>query len=116
MLSQLWAKESAWGVWKGTNATFMYNVLLKTIETWTRSLLSALLNLPDPTLISSSTVPASLGNVNIIDSPRPLATLGIAIAAAGIAGVILAPLDLVRTRYVRRSTLRLRAQLTSQTA
>lgn len=98
VISQLWAKESAWGIWKGTNATFVYNVLLKTIETWTRSLLSAVFNLPDPTLISPAAVPVNLGKLNVLDSPSPFASLAIAVASAGIAGLALAPLDMVRTR------------------
>lgn len=98
VISQLWAKESAWGIWKGTNATFVYNVLLKTIETWTRSLLSAVFNLPDPTLISPAAVPVNLGKLNVLDSPSPFASLAIAVASAGIAGLVLAPLDMVRTR------------------
>jgi fusion and transport protein UGO1 len=99
VLSQLWAKEGAWGIWKGTTSTFVYNVLLKTIETWSRSLLSALLNLPDPALLSvgATTTP---GGLNILDSPNPMAGIAVAVAAAGIAGLILAPIDMIRTRYV----------------
>jgi fusion and transport protein UGO1 len=98
VLSQLWSKEGAWGIWKGTNSTFVYNVLLKTIETWTRSLLSALLNLPDPALLSigPSTTP---GGLSILDSPNPMAGIAVAVAAAGIAGLVLAPIDMIRTRY-----------------
>ncbi len=99
VLSQLWTKEGAWGIWKGTNATFVYNVLLKTIESWMRSLLSALLNLPDPGL--SPSVGVGVGGLDIVDSPSPLMSLGIAVAAAGIAGLALAPLDIIRTRYVQ---------------
>ena len=89
-LSQVWAKEGAWGVWKGANTTFIYSVLLKTMESWTRSLLAALFNVPEPGLLA--------GVIDILDSPYPVATLGVAVAAAGIAGVILAPLDIVRTQ------------------
>ncbi len=84
-----------WGVWKGANATFVYSVLLKTIESWTRSLLAALLNAPDPSLLPR----VGVGGVNVADSPSPLTSLGIAVAAAGIAGVLLVPLDIIRTRY-----------------
>lgn len=96
-LAQLWAKESAWGVWKGTNVTFVYNFLLKTSESWTRSLLSALLNVPDPALLGSAA--NGIGGLDIIDSPNPLVSLVVAVAAAAIAGLALAPLDLIRTRY-----------------
>ncbi|KAF2816206.1 mitochondrial carrier [Mytilinidion resinicola] len=98
VLAQLWQKESAWGVWKATNMTFVYNFLLKTSESWTRSLLSALLNVPDPGLVSGAAL--GLGSLDIVDSPNPLASLAVAVAAAAIAGLALAPLDLIRTRLI----------------
>jgi len=96
IISQLWTKEGAWGVWKGANTTFIYSVLLKTTESWIRSLLSVLLNVPDPGLLVGSGV----GGLDIVDSPYPFASLGVAVAAAGIAGVVLAPLDIIRTRLI----------------
>jgi len=96
VLGQSWAREGAWGVWKGTNVTFLYGLLLKTIEVWTRSMLSALLNLPDPGSISNTY--GSVGGLDILDSPAPLASLGVAVIAAGVAGLLLSPLDIVRTR------------------
>ncbi len=95
VLSELWQREGTWGVWKGTNTTFLYSILLKSFETWTRSCLSALLSIPDPGLLASS---GGVGGLDIIDSPFPLASLSVAVAAAGIAGLFLAPLDIVRTR------------------
>ena len=97
VLTQLWSKEGAWGVWKGTNSTFVYNVLLRTIETWTRSLLSAMLDLPDATLLSLG---SPVGSISILDSPNPVASVAVAVGAAGIAGLVLAPIDMVRTKYV----------------
>ena len=90
VLSQVWTREGAWGVWKGANTTFIYSLLLKTVESWTRSLLAAVFNVPDPALIA--------GIVDVADSPLPLASLGVAVAGAGLAGVLLAPLDMIRTR------------------
>ncbi|KAL1628504.1 hypothetical protein SLS56_005849 [Neofusicoccum ribis] len=98
VLSQLWTKEGAWGVWKGTNSTFVYNFLLKTIETWMRSLLSALLNVPDPGLLGGYGVGG--GGLDVVDSPNPMTSLAVAVAAAGITGLVLAPLDMVRTRLL----------------
>ncbi|KAK7713969.1 hypothetical protein SLS57_007256 [Botryosphaeria dothidea] len=98
VLSQLWTKEGAWGVWKGTNSTFVYNFLLKTIETWMRSLLSALLNVPDPGLLGGYGVGG--GGLDVVDSPNPITSLAVAVAAAGITGLVLAPLDMVRTRLL----------------
>ncbi|KAF2125581.1 mitochondrial carrier [Dothidotthia symphoricarpi CBS 119687] len=98
VIAQLWQKESAWGVWKGTNATFIYNFLLKTTESWFRSLISALLNVPDPGLIG--TAASGIGGLDIVDSPSPLVSLGVAVTATAIAATLLAPLDLIRTRLV----------------
>lgn len=98
VIAQLWQKESAWGVWKGTNVTFVYNFLLKTTESWTRSMLSALLNVPDPGLIGTSA--SGIGGLDIIDSPSPLMSLGVAVAATALAATLLAPLDLIRTRLI----------------
>ena len=100
-LSQLWQHSGATGLWKATNATFIYNVLVKAIESWTRSLLCALLNLPDPSALAggpSEIVASAIGGLDVMDSPSPLISLGVAVTAAGIAGVLLSPLDLVRTR------------------
>lgn len=100
VIAQLWSKEGAWGIWKATNSTFVYNILLKTIETWSRSMLSALLNMPDASLAGVGTSLAG-GSTNILDSSNPMASIGIAVAAAGIAGLILAPIDMIRTRYAQ---------------
>jgi fusion and transport protein UGO1 len=95
VISQLWTTEGAWGVWKASNATFIYSVLLKTVESWSRSFLAAVVNVPDPGLI------AGLGVViDVADSSYPWASLGVYVAAAAMAGVILAPLDIVRTKSV----------------
>lgn len=104
VLGQLWQHSGATGLWKATNASFIYNVLSKALESWTRSLLSALLNLPDPVALAgnpSEVVAGALGGLDVADSPSPLVSLGIAVASAAIAGLILAPLDLARTRYAK---------------
>ncbi len=92
VISQLWQKEGAWGVWKGSNATFIYSVLQSLIENWSRSLLSALFNVPDLGMKDD------LDRLVDIASPYPWASLFVAAAAAVATGLILSPLDLVRTR------------------
>lgn len=67
-------------------------------------MLAALLNLPDPGLLSEAG--GGVGGLDILDSPAPFASLGIVVAAAGVAGLLLAPLDIVRTRYVSSSCLK----------
>lgn len=98
VISQLWAKEAAWGVWKGTNATFLYTVLQSLLENWSRSLLSALLNVPDLGLKDD------VDRLVDVASPYPWLSLGVAAAAAVATGLALAPLDLVRTRLIVTGT------------
>ncbi|KAI0593035.1 mitochondrial carrier domain-containing protein [Biscogniauxia sp. FL1348] len=98
VIAQLWCKESAWGIWKGTNATFLYSVLQSLLENWSRSLLSALLNVPD------LGVKDDVDKLVEIASPYPWASLCVAATAAVATGLILAPLDLVRTRLIVTST------------
>lgn len=93
VVSQEWTKEGAWGVWKGSNSTFVYNILLQIIEKWSRGLLSALLNIPDSGLNVGIEASAEL-----VGAPYPWASLGLTIGAAVMAGVMLAPLDLLRTK------------------
>ncbi|KAL9080622.1 MAG: hypothetical protein Q9159_007565, partial [Coniocarpon cinnabarinum] len=101
VLSQLYVNEGAWGIWKGTNATFLYSLLHRTLESFARSTLAAILNLPDPAPASSLATSSSL---DIIDSPSPLFSLSITIAAAALSGALLAPLDIVRTRLMLTPT------------
>ncbi|KAL2163012.1 hypothetical protein VTH06DRAFT_6848 [Thermothelomyces fergusii] len=98
VIAQLWHKEGAWGVWKGTNATFLYSVLQPLLENWSRSLLSALFNVPD------LGVKQDMDRLVDIASPYPWASLCVAATAAVVTGLILSPLDLVRTRLVITST------------
>lgn len=97
VIGQLWQKESVWGVWKATNSTFIYSFLLNTTETWFRSLIAAVLNVPDPSLLGS---PTAVGGLEILDSPSPLTSLAVAVTATAIAATLLAPLDLIRTRLI----------------
>lgn len=92
VLSALWQKEGAWGVWKGSNATFLYTVLQSLLENWSRSFLSAIFNVPD------LGVKDDIDRLVDIASPYPWASLFVAATAAVATGVLLAPLDLVRTR------------------
>jgi fusion and transport protein UGO1 len=92
VISALWQKEGAWGVWKGSNATFLYTVLQSLLENWSRSFLSAILNVPD------LGVREDIDRLVDIASPYPWASLFVAATAAVATGVLLSPLDLVRTR------------------
>lgn len=97
VIGQLWQKDGAWGVWKGSNATFLYTVLQSLLENWSRSFLSAIFNVPD------LGVKDDIDRLVDIASPYPWVSLFVAAAAAVTTGLILSPLDLVRTRFVFRS-------------
>ncbi|KAI9676357.1 MAG: mitochondrial fusion and transport protein ugo1 [Caeruleum heppii] len=103
VISQLYTHEGLWGVWKASNTTFILSVLTKTLESLTRGLLAAVLNVPDPG-VGSIGGTTGIGGVDLGDSPWPFASLGVAVAAAGIAGIILAPIDMVRTRLILTPT------------
>jgi fusion and transport protein UGO1 len=93
IISQEWTKEGMYGVWKGSNITFLYVLASKGIESWARGLLSAVFNVPDPG------VTTALGpSADVLDTNYPWASLGLAVAAAVLTGLTLAPLDLVRTK------------------
>lgn len=79
-------------MWKGSNASFLYTVLQSLLENWSRSLLSALFNVPD---LGVS------GNVDrLVDlaTPYPWASLCVAAAAAVTTALVLSPIDIIRTR------------------
>ncbi|KAL8855666.1 MAG: hypothetical protein Q9178_007677 [Gyalolechia marmorata] len=100
-LSTLWQKEGVWGIFKGTNSTYVHSILLSTITSFARSFLAAVFAVPDPSLflhINRSAGP--IGGLDILSSPAPMASLAIAVSAAGIAGIILTPLDIARTKLM----------------
>ncbi|CAO1606062.1 hypothetical protein XANCAGTX0491_009561 [Xanthoria calcicola] len=100
-LSTLWTKEGAWGIFKGTNSTYVYSILLSTITSFARSFFAAIFAVPDPSLsFQISPSAGSVGGLDILSSPTPMASLAIAVSAAGIAGVLLAPLDIARTKLM----------------
>lgn len=100
VLAQLWQKEGTWGIWKASNATFVYSALQSLLENWSRSLLCALFNVPD------IGVKDDVARLVDIASPYPWASFFIAAGAAVATGLILAPLDLVRTRLILTSVSR----------
>lgn len=88
MMSSVLSFEGGRGLWRATNATFMINVLNSTIEAWFTGFLSPFFQIPDPFF------------VDVTHSPEPLTTLLISVFATVFAGLILAPLDLIRTKLI----------------
>ncbi|KUL84982.1 hypothetical protein ZTR_07900 [Talaromyces verruculosus] len=90
VISRLWTTSGPTSVWKATNATFMYSLLLPTLNTFLRSLLSAIIGLPEIGSASSLTE-------DILTVSSPSATLIITFIASALSSIILAPLDTART-------------------
>ncbi|KAI4213131.1 MAG: hypothetical protein LQ351_004285 [Letrouitia transgressa] len=76
-------------------------VLLSTITSFARSFLAAIFAIPDPSLSLQGFQTYGLtGGLDILNSPTPIASLSVAVSAACIAGVVLAPLDIARIKLM----------------
>ncbi|KAA8647589.1 hypothetical protein EYZ11_004951 [Aspergillus tanneri] len=90
VLSQLWTTSGATSPWKATNATFIYSLLLPTLNTFIRSLLSAIVGLPEEDISSSMAT-------DILMSTSPLATLLLSFISTSLSAILLSPIDTART-------------------
>ncbi|KAK4621440.1 Mitochondrial fusion and transport protein UGO1 [Fulvia fulva] len=106
-ISALYNTSGAVGLWRASNTTFLYSTLLRTTDSFVRSLLLAILGLPDlpgpdhgglaPGLSSRG---AGFSGIDLSDSPNAIGSLIVVGLASCITGLLLAPLDLVRTRLI----------------
>jgi fusion and transport protein UGO1 len=85
-------KEGWLGLWKGTLMTFCLDVSTQVVQ-------------PVLTSFFSLFAPRALYPVPIAYSPQPLKTLSLLLVSHSITGVLVSPLDLVRTRLIAQSTL-----------
>ena len=115
VLSQLWSTGGPSSVWKGSTSTFLYSLLLPTLNTFIRGLLSAILGFPIPE-DSFSTLP----DLDMLTASSPATVLLISGISSALSSVILSPLDTARTclvltpkNYGPRSLLRAIHQLPS---
>lgn len=107
-ISAIYNTSGAVGLWRATNCTFLYTILLRTTDTFLRSLLLAIVGLPEITGPDASglgpglTVPGATGfsGLDVSESPNPLGSLVVIGLASCLTGLLLAPLDLVRTRLI----------------
>lgn len=107
-ISVLYETSGAVGLWRATNCTFLYSILLRTTDSFLRSMLLALFGLPDllgnenggltPGITSSAG--AGTTGLDLSDSPSPVASLVVIGLASCLSGLLLSPLDLVRTRLI----------------
>ncbi|KAJ5796895.1 uncharacterized protein N7518_005435 [Penicillium psychrosexuale] len=90
VLSQLWSSSGPTSLWKSSNSTFIYSLLLPTLNTFIRSLLSAIAGLPEEDISMSMTA-------DILTASSPLATLVVSFISTSLSALILAPIDTART-------------------
>lgn len=98
-LSSLSSNSGALAMWRATNSTFVYNILVRTLETFFRSFLAAVFGIAESEVLlplSSGSIPDS----SILSSPSPTSTVLIATAAAALSALLLAPIDAARTRLI----------------
>ncbi|RDW93162.1 mitofusin complex protein UGO1 [Aspergillus mulundensis] len=93
VLSQLWTTSGPTSPWKATNATFIYSLLLPTLNTFIRSLLSAIVGLPEDDITTSM---AS----DILTSTSPMATLVLSFISSSLSALLLSPIDTARTYLI----------------
>ncbi|KAK9387490.1 mitochondrial carrier domain-containing protein [Lipomyces mesembrius] len=87
-MGALWTKDGPWGVWRGTNATFVQNIMFTTLESWLSAFFSAVFSLPDPS------------SLEIADSSHPIISLIASVTATTLTALVLSPLDIVRTKLI----------------
>ncbi|KAJ5665285.1 uncharacterized protein N7477_007733 [Penicillium maclennaniae] len=90
VLSQLWSTSGPSSPWKASNATFIYSLLLPTLNTFIRSLLSAIVGLPEADISSSMTA-------DILTASSPLVTLLLSFISSSVSALVLSPIDTART-------------------
>ena len=112
-LSALYNSSGAVGLWRATNCTFLYTILLRTTDSFLRSLLLALFGLPDLTgpdasglglMPAFSSSGAGTSGLDLSDSPSPIMSIAVIGLASCLSGILLAPLDVIRTRLILTTT------------
>lgn len=93
VLSQLWVNSGPTSIWKASNATFIYSILLPSLNTFVRSLLTAILGYPED---SFSSVPA----LDILTSSSPGTALALTCISSALSSIILSPIDTARTYLI----------------
>lgn len=93
VVSQLWSTSGPTSPWKATNATFIYSLLLPTLNTFIRSLLAAVVGLPEEDNASSMTA-------DILTASSPFAALFLSCISSSLSAIVLSPIDTVRTYLI----------------
>lgn len=82
------ARDGPFALFRGVNASFIHYTLSHTIEAWITGFLSPFLGIPDPFFL------------DLTHLPEPAKLLWLSVTACVLAGVVLAPLDLIKVRLM----------------
>ncbi|KAK2778371.1 mitochondrial fusion and transport protein ugo1 [Emmonsiellopsis sp. PD_33] len=93
VISQLWSSSGATSLWKASNSSFIYSLLLPTLNTFIRSLLSAILAFPEDGL-------TSLAESDILTSTSPGTSLLLTCISSALSAILLSPIDTTRTYLI----------------
>ncbi|SPO20217.1 related to UGO1 - outer membrane component of the mitochondrial fusion machinery [Ustilago trichophora] len=85
-------KEGWLGLWKGSLTSFVLEVTSSTIQPIVSSILSLF-------------APTALSPLPLAYAPYPYKTLGLLLSSHLVTGILVSPLDLIRTRLIAQSTL-----------
>ena len=102
-LSALSSNSGALALWRGTNTTFVYSILLRTLEGFFRGLLAAIFGIADSDIFVPSTTGA-IPSPSILTAGSPLASVLVVTAATALSSLILSPIDAARTRLILTSS------------
>ncbi|KKZ68878.1 hypothetical protein EMCG_00049 [[Emmonsia] crescens] len=93
VLAQLWGTSGPTSLWKASNSSFVYSLLLPTLNTFIRSLLSAILAFPEEGL-------SSLAEPDILTSSSPGSSLLLTCISSALSAILLSPIDTTRTYLI----------------
>ncbi|KAL6451306.1 UGO1 Mitochondrial fusion and transport protein UGO1 [Candida maltosa Xu316] len=81
-------KDGPFALFRGINASFIYQTLSHTIEAWITGFVSPFLGIPDPFFL------------DLTHSNDPFKSLWLSVTACVLTGIVLMPLDLIRVKFM----------------
>lgn len=88
ILTAIINKDGPFAVFRGINASFIYQTLSHTIEAWITGFASPFLGIPDPFFL------------DLTHSNDPFKSLWLSVTACVLTGIVLMPLDLIRVKFM----------------
>lgn len=88
ILTSIINKDGPFALFRGINASFIYQTLSRTIEAWITGFVSPFLGVPDPFFL------------DLTHSNDPFRSLWLSVSACVLTGLVLMPLDLIRVKLM----------------